>query len=153
MSQIIKAMHFKYISKYQGLQTRKLYKKMTKIWIANIRWQPCWILRIVGNGANYSLAYDRSGFSTKNSYRNNKWTAPITAWHTTEVDSAQKIHIETTNEILFLKIPTGLYMGLYFNYLARVPVWDDILTPTIFWPRGHNIVTIYWPPYDILTPL
>ena len=27
-----------------------------------------------------------------------------------------------------------------------VPVWDDILTPTIFWPRGQNIVTIYWPP-------
>ena len=28
----------------------------------------------------------------------------------------------------------------------QVPVWDDILTPTIFWPRGQNIVTIYWPP-------
>ena len=27
-----------------------------------------------------------------------------------------------------------------------LPVWDDILTPTIFWPRGQNIVTIYWPP-------
>ena len=24
-------------------------------------------------------------------------------------------------------------------------------TPTIFLPRGQNIVTIYWPPYDILT--
>ena len=29
---------------------------------------------------------------------------------------------------------------------TTVPVWDDILTPTIFWPRGQNIVTIYWPP-------
>ena len=27
-----------------------------------------------------------------------------------------------------------------------LPVWDDILTPTIFWPQGQNIVTIYWPP-------
>ena len=30
-------------------------------------------------------------------------TVPFTAWHTAEMDSAQKIHIETTNEILFLK--------------------------------------------------
>ena len=28
---------------------------------------------------------------------------PFTAWHTAEMDSAQKMHIETTNEELFLK--------------------------------------------------
>ena len=27
----------------------------------------------------------------------------------------------------------------------ELPVCDDILTPTIFWPPGQNIVTIYWP--------
>ena len=30
-------------------------------------------------------------------------TVPLTAWHTAEMDSAQKIHIETINELLFLK--------------------------------------------------
>ena len=30
-------------------------------------------------------------------------TVLFTAWHTAEMDSAQKIHIETTNEVLFLK--------------------------------------------------
>ena len=28
---------------------------------------------------------------------------PFTAWHTAEMDSAEKMHIETTNEVLFLK--------------------------------------------------
>ena len=28
---------------------------------------------------------------------------PFTAWHTTEMDSAQKNQIETINEVLFLK--------------------------------------------------
>ena len=30
-------------------------------------------------------------------------TVPLTAWHTAEMDSAWKIHIETTREVLFLK--------------------------------------------------
>ena len=30
-------------------------------------------------------------------------TVPFTAWHTAEMDSAQKIHIETINDVLFLK--------------------------------------------------
>ena len=30
-------------------------------------------------------------------------TVPFTAWHMAEMDSAQKIHIEETNEVLFLK--------------------------------------------------
>ena len=37
--------------------------------------------------------------------------------------------------------------------LAKVPVWDDILTPTIFWPLGQNIVMIYWPPLRYFDPL
>ena len=30
-------------------------------------------------------------------------TVSFTAWHTAEMDSAQNFHIETTNEVLFLK--------------------------------------------------
>ena len=30
-------------------------------------------------------------------------TVSFTAWHTAEIDSAQNFHIETTNEVLFLK--------------------------------------------------
>ena len=36
---------------------------------------------------------------------------------------------------------------------GTVLVWDDILTPTIFWPWSQNILTIFWPPDDISTPL
>ena len=42
-------------------------------------------------------------------------TVPLTAWHTADVDSAEKNHIETINEVLFLK-SAGLYLGLYFIY-------------------------------------
>ena len=42
----------------------------------------------------------------------------VTAWHTAEMDSAQNFHIETTNEVLFPKMPTGLYLELYFNFLS-----------------------------------
>ena len=34
---------------------------------------------------------------------------PLTAWHTAEMDSAQKMHIETINGVLFLK---NAYMSL-----------------------------------------
>ena len=41
----------------------------------------------------------------------------------------------------------------YFNTPPDAkPVWDDVLTPTIFWPRGQNIVTIYWPPLRYFDP-
>ena len=40
MTQSMKTMHLKYISKYQGFQTKKMYMKMTKIWIADVWWQP-----------------------------------------------------------------------------------------------------------------
>ena len=36
-------------------------------------------------------------------------TVPFTAWHTAELDSAKKILIETTNEVIFLK---SAYMSL-----------------------------------------
>ena len=91
MSQILKAMHLKYIFIYQGLQTKKLYTKMTKIWNADVKWQPIWILRLMEK------------------------TMPFTAWYTAEMDSAQTIHIETINEVLSPKMPTGLYLKLYFR--------------------------------------
>ena len=46
------------------------------------------------NGVIYSLAYGRNGFSTKFSYRNNKWS------------------------IFPKKMPTCLYQELYFNFLS-----------------------------------
>ena len=35
------------------------------------------------------------------------------------------------------------YCQLTFFFIRLV--WDDFLTPTIFWPPGQYIVTIYWP--------
>ena len=46
------------------------------------------------NSVIYSLAYGRNGFSTKFSYRSNKWS------------------------IFPKKMPTGLYLELYFNFLS-----------------------------------
>ena len=79
MSQIIKARHLKYTSIYQGLQTKKLYTKMTKkmIWI----YPTTAIL-------NFTICGKTVSFTT---------------WHTAEMDSAPNFHIETTNEVLFLK--------------------------------------------------
>ena len=73
------ARHLKYISIYQGLQTKKFCKKMTK----NMNWI-CPMMAIL----NFSICGK---------------TVSFTAWHTAEMDSAQNFHIETTNEVLFLK--------------------------------------------------
>ena len=101
MSQIIKAMHLKYISIYQGLQTQKLCVKMTKIWIADVRWQPFWLLRFVEK------------------------TVTFTAWHTAEIDSAQKIYIETTNEVLFLTNAYRSFSRAVFHF------WPDYRKGTL----------------------
>ena len=75
MSQITKALHPTYISIYQGLQTKKLYMEMTKKYElkmsddGHFEFYDLW-----ENGATYSLAYGRNGFSTKNSYRTNRWS-------------------------------------------------------------------------------
>ena len=59
-------MHVKHISIYQGLQTKKLYKKWQKYELqmsddSHFEFYDLW-----ENGAIYSLAYGRNGFSTKN---------------------------------------------------------------------------------------
>ena len=48
--------------------------------------------------------------------------------------------------------PTPLAGPTKRDHQLRGPVWDDILTPTIFWPQGQNIVTIYWPPLRYFDP-
>ena len=55
VSQIIKTIHLKYICKYQWHQTKRLNAISTKIWIANVRWQPFWILRFVGKRCHLQL--------------------------------------------------------------------------------------------------
>ena len=50
-----------------------------KIWIRDVRWRPFWILRFVGKWCHLQQKF------------------------TAEMHSAQKIHIETTNKVLFLK--------------------------------------------------
>ena len=74
MSQILKAMHLKYIFIYQGLQTKKLYKKMTKIWIADVKWQPIWIFRFMEKRCHLQLGIRQKWIQHKKSYRNNKWS-------------------------------------------------------------------------------
>ena len=74
MSQIIKTMHLKYISIYQGLQTKKLYMKMTKIWIADVRWQPFWLLWFVEKRCSLQLGIRQKWIQHKKSNRNKKWS-------------------------------------------------------------------------------
>ena len=90
MSQIIKAMHLKYISIYQGPQT----KKMTKKWIADIRWQPFWILRFVEKQCHLQLGIRQ------------KWI------------QHKKFIWKQWIKYFSSKMPTGLYLGLYFKYLS-----------------------------------
>ena len=46
-------------------------------------------------------------------------TVPFTAWHTAEMDSAQKNAYRNNKWSTFPpKMPTGLYLGLYFNFLS-----------------------------------
>ena len=59
---------------YQGLQTKKLYTKMTKIWFADVKWQPFWIWRFVGKRCHLQLGIRQKWIQHKNSYRNNKWS-------------------------------------------------------------------------------
>ena len=42
-------------------------------------------------------------------------TVPLTAWHTAEMDSAQKIHIKPIDEVLFLKNACRSLSGAIFQ--------------------------------------
>ena len=45
-------------------------------------------------------------------------TVPLTAWHTTEMDSAQNFHTETINEVLFLKNAYRSLSRAIFQFFA-----------------------------------
>ena len=94
MSQLIKTMHFKYITTYQWLQTKKFNAQITKIWIADVRWHPFWILRFVGRRCHFELG---------------KWQKWIQ--HKKCIKKQQMKYFSS-------KMPTGLYVGLYFNFLS-----------------------------------
>ena len=52
-------------------------------------------------------------------------TVPFTAWHTAEIDSAQKIHIETTNEVLFLKNAYRSISRAIFQFFDLTKSWGN----------------------------
>ena len=87
MSQTIIARHLKYISIYQGLQTKKLYSSFKLNCIRKWQKNMNWICPMTAN-LNFMICGKMVSF---------------TAWHTAEMDSAQTFHIESTNEVLFLK--------------------------------------------------
>ena len=62
-------------------------------------------------------------------------TVPLTAWHTAEMDSAQKIHIEIINEVLFLKNAYRSLSGAIFPFFVLTRMSVEIET---------------WLPYSIL---
>ena len=82
------------ISIYQGLQTKKLYTKMPK----NVNWI-CPMTAILNTTICGKTVSSR-------------------AWHTAEMDSAQNIHIETTNEVLFLKNAYGSLFRAIFQFFV-----------------------------------
>ena len=94
ISQIPKAMHPTYISIYQGFQTKKLYMKMTR----NTNWK-CAMAAIL----NFTIC---------------RKTVSLTAWHTAKMDSAEKIHIEPINEVLFLKNAYRSLFRAIFQFLS-----------------------------------
>ena len=51
-------------------------------------------------------------------------TVPFTAWYTADMDSAQKNHIETVNEVLFLKnayrsLSRAIFQCLLQDYISN----------------------------------
>ena len=79
---------------YQGLQTKKLYTKMTRIknWICPMT--AILIFTICGKMVS------------------------LTAWNTTEMDLAQNFYIETTNKVLFVKNAYRSLSRAIFQFLS-----------------------------------
>ena len=92
MSQIIKARHLKYISIYQDLQEIVYENDKNMNWI-------CPMTAVL----NFTICGE---------------TASFTAWHTADLDSAQNIHIETTNEVLFLKYANRSLFRAIFQFFV-----------------------------------
>ena len=89
----------------------------------------------------------------------NKWNPISATLLTNQLGIPAEIHghdftryrqIHTHTQLMRGHICFMLYSCHIFQRVSNScllwPVWDDILTPTIYWPRGQNIVTIYWPP-------
>ena len=70
----------------------------------------------------------------------------FTAWHMPEMDSAQKFHIETTNEILFLKNAYRSFSRAVFHLLTWLYAMDTLFAlpslcagnPSLFGGFQHN---------------
>ena len=53
-------------------------------------------------------------------------TVPLTAWHTTEMDSAQNFHTETINEVLFLKNAYRSLSRAIFQFFALTKMTTNL---------------------------
>ena len=62
-------------------------------------------------------------------------TVSFTAWHTAEMDSAQNFHIETTNEVLFLKNA--------YRSLSRAIFKIFVLTNQTHWMEGVIYLSVH----------
>ena len=62
-------------------------------------------------------------------------TVPFIAWHTAEMNSSQKMHIETTNEVLFLKNAYRSLPRAIFQFLVLTN-WGSLSTSEI-WKVAH----------------
>ena len=117
MSQIIKGMHFKYISIYQGPQTKKLYMKMAK----NINCR-CPMTAIL----NFTIC---------------RKTVHFTAWHMAEMDSALKNHIETINEVLFLKSAYRSLSRAIFQIVFLTNLY--VCNSELDWQQERNTIYLH----------
>ena len=97
------------ISIYQGLQTKKLYTKMTK----NMNW-----IYPMPAILNFTICGK---------------TVSFTAWHTAEMDSAQNFHVETTNEVLFLKNAYRSLSRAIFHFFVLTIMMPDKMARFLSW--------------------
>ena len=78
-------------------------------------------------------------------------TASFTAWHTAEMDSAQSFHIETTNEVLFLKNAyRSLSRAIFQVFVLTISVADDkvMVVLNVYLPVDPKLATYTTEEYE-----
>ena len=70
-------------------------------------------------------------------------TVPFTAWHTAEIDSAQKMHIETTSEVLFLKNAYGSLSRAISKFFV-LSMWGKTTAYDKLHNKIHVVVNKTW---------
>ena len=117
MSQITKAMHPTYHSIYRGLQTKKLYMKVTK----NTNWR-CLMTAVL----NFTICGK---------------TVSLTAWHTADMDSAQTNSVTNRRSTFPNKKCLQVFIKGYIpifvltNILQPIP-YTHYCFPDFLWPQS-----------------